>query len=55
MKKINTSELIKVKGGALSGQALEAIYKGLCLLIEMGIKLGSSLRRITSHQICSIK
>ena len=48
-------ELKKVCGGSITATFINAIVKGLSLLIELGKSLGSSFRRITSGQTCSIE
>ena len=42
-------------GGSITATFINAIVKGLSLLIELGKSLGSSFRRITSGQTCSIE
>ncbi len=54
MDRINNKELLMIEGGALSGTVLTALVKGLSVLIEVGVKLGSSIRRIVSKKMCSI-
>jgi hypothetical protein len=46
-------ELIKVKGGAISAQVLNAIARGINTLYNLGQAVGSVLRRALRKKICS--
>lgn len=52
---VKDSELQKIYGGSITATFINAIVKGLSLLIELGKSLGSSIRRITSGSTCSVK
>lgn len=52
---LKDSELKKIHGGSITATFINAIVKGLSLLIELGKSLGSSFRRITSGSTCSVK
>ena len=51
---LNDNELKSINGGSITATFLNAIVKGLSLLIELGKSLGSSIRRITSGTTCKI-
>ena len=54
MKIIDNKEMITISGGAigLSGTMLNAIVKGIDLLLEMGRSFGTSLRMFFSKKKC---
>lgn len=55
MNKLSNEELIRVIGGAntLTASFLTAISKCIDSLLEVGRSIGSALRRLSSHDICS--
>lgn len=58
MKKIETEELKRIKGGAnfaITGVLLSEFNNLIQILMNAGQQLGSSLRRIGSDKICPIK
>ena len=52
---LNDKELKNIVGGTITATFINAIVKGLSLLIELGKSLGSSVRRITSGSTCSVE
>ena len=52
---VKDSELKTIYGGSITATFINAIVKGLSLLIELGKSLGSSIRRITSGSTCAVK
>lgn len=52
---LKDSELMTITGGSITATFINAIVKGLELLIELGKSLGSSFRRITSGATCGVK
>lgn len=52
---LSDNELKKVNGGSITATFINAIVKGLNILIELGKSLGSSFRRITSGKTCSLE
>lgn len=50
--KLNNSELLEIKGGAVSATLINAIVKGIELLMNLGKMLGSTIRRATSNNPC---
>ena len=52
---LKDSELMTITGGSITAKFINAIVKGLELLIELGKSLGSSFRRITSGATCGVK
>ncbi len=52
--KLNNKELLMIKGGAVNSAIINAIVKGISILIELGRSLGSSIRRASSGQTCEI-
>lgn len=52
---IKDQDLKCINGGSITATFINAIVKGLSLLIELGKSLGSSIRRISSGNTCSPK
>ncbi len=52
--KLNKEELLKISGGAVSATLINAIVKGIYILIELGKSLGSTIRRVTANKSCEI-
>ncbi len=57
MERVKEEELKNISGGGITFNAtyLNAIYKISSLLFDIGRELGSSIRRISSNQVCSLK
>ena len=51
--KLSNEELISIYGGA-SATFINAIVKGISLLIDLGKSLGSVIRRISSGETCDV-
>lgn len=54
MKKLDDIDLINVTGGELSSSLLNSISKIASTIYELGRSFGSSIRRITTGNICQI-
>ncbi len=52
---IRDKELKQINGGSISATLINAIVKGISLILELGKSLGSSIRRITSGNTCSLE
>lgn len=52
---LKDNELKLINGGSITATFINAIVKGLNIIIELGKSLGSSFRRITSGATCSVK
>lgn len=52
---IKDKELKMISGGTITATFINAIVKGLELIIELGKSLGSSFRRITSNATCNLE
>ncbi len=50
--KLHDNELIKVAGGGLSSQFLNALVRVVQVVIEVGKMIGSSLRRTITKTYC---
>lgn len=48
-------ELIEIKGGAsISGTVINALVKGLSVIVDLGRSLGSAIRRYKVKEYCAI-
>lgn len=54
MKKLNEKEMKQIKAGGVSGAWLTALWKGLNIFIDAGRYVGSSIRRLTSKNLCDL-
>ena len=54
MKKLEDTDLINITGGELSSSLLNSISKIASTIYELGRSFGSSIRRITTGNICQI-
>ena len=50
--RISDEELLKIYGGSVSATFINAIVKGIFLIVELGKSLGSSIRRVSDNKIC---
>ena len=46
-------EAMKIYGGSVSSTMVNAIVKGISLLIDLGRSLGSTIRRASENNMCS--
>lgn len=51
--KLTKEEQLNIYGGSVSSTMVNAIVKGINILIELGRSLGSSIRRISDNNMCS--
>lgn len=54
MRVVNNVEMIKVSGGGISSQLLNAISKAVSTIYSFGQGVGSAIRRVTSGVFCPI-
>ena len=48
--------LIKIEGGGLlSGTVLNALLKGVNIILDLGRSLGTAIRRIKTGNVCPVK
>ena len=52
---LKDSELKLISGGSITATFINAVVKGISLIVELGKSLGSSFRRITSGSTCSVE
>lgn len=52
--KLNKDELLKIKGGTISSTMVNAIVKGISLLIDLGKSFGTTIRRISANKTCDV-
>lgn len=52
--RLNNNELLMIRGGAASATLINAIVKGISLLIDLGKSLGSTIRRVSANKSCSV-
>lgn len=54
--KLKNNELKMIKAGAgISGTLINSLIKGFNSFMDVGRYLGSSIRRLIGHNICSFK
>lgn len=51
--KLTKEEQLNIYGGSVSSTMVNAIVKGISLLIELGRSLGSTIRRVSENNMCS--
>lgn len=49
---ISDNELMTITGGGASAPLINAIVKGISLIIELGKSLGSTIRRVSDNRPC---
>ena len=52
MKKLDENEMKQIFAGAINGTLLNAILRGANIFVDVGRYFGSSIRRITSGNLC---
>ena len=52
---ILTEQQLKLINGGASTTLINAVIRGMSLLIELGKSIGSTIRYITSNKTCKIK
>ena len=50
---LDKESLLKISGGYISATLINAIVKGVTMLMELGKSLGSTIRRVTSYNMFS--
>ncbi len=51
---LNKNELLNISGGAVNATFINAIVKGISLLMDLGKTLGSTIRRAVTNSSCEI-
>ena len=51
---LGDKDLLNLRGGNLNATFINAIVKGISLLMELGKTLGSTIRRVTTNSSCKI-
>lgn len=51
--KLTKEEQLNIYGGSVSSTMVNAIVKGISLLIDLGRSLGSTIRRVSENNVCS--
>lgn len=51
--KLTKKEQLKTYGGSVSSTMVNALVKGISLLIDLGRSLGSTIRRASENNMCS--
>lgn len=52
MIQLEKKELLNINGGSISGTMINAFSKALNSLLDLGRSLGTSIRRISSGNLC---
>lgn len=50
--KLNTKELMDIRGGAMNASLVSAIIKGFQFLYDLGRVVGTSIRKAISKDLC---
>ena len=51
--RVSDEILINIYGGSVSSVMVNALVKGISLLIDLGRSLGSTIRRVSENNMCS--
>lgn len=54
-KELNDNEMSQVSGGAITSAVINAIVGVIEVILELGEKTGSSIRRMFSGDVCSAR
>lgn len=52
MQKLNDNEMKSIKAGNVTGTLLNAVLRGANIFLDVGKYFGSSIRRLTSKNLC---
>ena len=52
MKKLDEKQMKSISAGGISAAFINALTKGINLIMDAGRYIGSSLRRLFDHNIC---
>lgn len=52
--RMTKSELLEVTGGAITAAFLNAIARGISVILDAGRSVGTAIRRIGSNSICPL-
>ena len=54
MTELTNDVMLQIQGGAsITGTFLNSLIRGISSLLELGRSVGTAIRRIGSHQLCS--
>lgn len=53
MKLLKKEELLEIKGGTISATYINAIVKGIDVILELGRSLGTAIRKWSTGNICA--
>ncbi len=53
---MNKNDLLNIVGGvSITGTLLNALYKGINAIMDVGRSLGSALRRLSDGKMCPVR
>ena len=52
IKELDRDEMVQINGGSISSSVINAIANVINIVLELGEKTGSSIRRMISGDIC---
>ena len=55
IKELDRDEMVQVNGGSISSSVINAISNVINIVLELGEKTGSSIRRMISGDICQAR
>lgn len=55
IKELDRDEMVQVNGGSISSSVINAIANVINIVLELGEKTGSSIRRMISGDICQAR
>lgn len=50
---LNNEDLLKIRGGALNATMINAIVRGIDIMIDLGRSIGSAIRRLQDNNKCT--
>ena len=53
MKKLNTNQMIKIKGNGISASLINAVRSGVMSIVDIGRYFGSAIRRLVERNMCN--
>ncbi len=54
MKVLNKEELLAIKGGTISGTYINALVKGIDVILDLGRSLGTAIHRWVTGNVCPL-
>jgi hypothetical protein len=52
--RLNKQELLTITGGTVNASLINAVVKGMSILIGLGKSLGSIIRRMSENKTCKL-